>query len=172
LVSGKPSEKMVVMGRIIAPFGVKGWVKIVPATAEPDALQKYKQWWLNDGTRWVAADLESSSIRGKALVALLRGIADREAAQKLKGVQIGVPSSELPIPGENEFYWRDLIGLKVANRNHYNFGRVTRILETGANDVLVVIDGNRETLIPFIANAVKWVDLEAGEITVDWEPNY
>jgi 16S rRNA processing protein RimM len=90
-------------------------------------------------------------------------------------VEIGVPRQRLPDAKANEFYWADLIGLRVVNTQNHEFGRVVRMVETGANDVLVVADqtGNgRETLIPFIADAVKKIDIAAGIVEVDWGEDY
>src|SRR3990172_3825754 len=98
--------------------------------------------------------LVAAKIHGNTLVAQLRGVDDRQAAVALKGAEIAVPRGQLPGAGQNEYYWADLIGLRVVNAEQHEFGRVARILQTGANDVLVVGSGNkneRETLIPFIA---------------------
>jgi 16S rRNA processing protein RimM len=113
-------------------------------------------------------------MQGSALVAQLEGIDDREAALLLRGSDIAVLRSELPPAEEGEFYWADLIGLAVVNVEQYEFGRVARILQTGANDVLVVAGGGRdeETLIPFIANVIKQVDLKSGRMIVDWGEDY
>ena len=163
------------MGRVTAPFGVKGWIKIYALTAQIGNLQDYAVWWLGHDDDWREMRVVAAKVHGKMLVAQLEGVADREAAAALKGLDIAVPREQLPGAGKNEFYWADLIGLKVVNAEQHEFGRVARILQTGANDVLVVEGGDnneRETLIPFIADTIRQVDLAAGVISVDWGKDY
>jgi 16S rRNA processing protein RimM len=166
---------MVVMGRVTAPFGVKGWIKIYALTAQPGNLCDYPVWWLWRDGDWREAKVLAAKVHGKLLVAQLAGIDSREAAAALKSVEIGVPRGQLPAATQGEFYWADLIGLKVVNTEQHELGRVARIMQTGANDVLVVTDGETaalEILIPFIADAIKAVDVAAGVIAVDWGRNY
>ena len=163
------------MGRVTAPFGVKGWVKIYALTAQLGNLLDYPVWWLGHGGDWREMQVTAAKVHGNTLVAQLAGIVDREAAVALKGLEVAVPRSQLPGAAEGEFYWADLIGLRVVNTEQHEFGRVARVMQTGANDVLVVADesGNeRETLIPFIAGAIQQVDLGAGVISVDWGKDY
>ena len=162
---------MVVMGRVTAPFGVKGWVKIYTLTAQPGNLCDYPVWWVGRDGDWREMRVAAAKVHANTLVAQFAGVADREAAIALKGCEVAVPRSQLPGAAADEFYWADLIGLKVVNAEQHEFGRVARILQTGANDVLVVHGGSKnegETLIPFIASAIKRVDLAAGIISVDW----
>ncbi len=163
------------MGRVTVPFGVKGWIKIYALTAQPGNLRDYPVWWLARDGDWREMRVAAAKIHGNTLVAHLEGIDDREAAAALKGFEIAVPREQLPGAAAGEFYWADLIGLKVVNGEQHEFGRVARIMQTGANDVLVVVgdkDHERETLIPFIASAIKRVDLTAGVISVDWGRDY
>jgi 16S rRNA processing protein RimM len=166
---------MVVMGRVTAPFGVKGWIKIYALTAQPGNLRAYPVWWLGHDGDWREMRVAAAKVHGNTLVAQLAGVEDREAAIALKGWEVAVPRSQLPGAADDEFYWADLIGLRVVNMEQHEFGRVARVLQTGANDVLVVAGGNgneRETLIPFIASAIRQVDLAAGVISVDWGKDY
>jgi 16S rRNA processing protein RimM len=166
---------MVVMGRVTAPFGVKGWIKIHALTAQPGNLRGYPVWWLGHDGDWREMRVAAAKVHGNTLLAQLAGIEDREAANALKGWEVAVPRSQLPGAADDEFYWADLIGLRVVNAEQHEFGRVARLLQTGANDVLVVAGGNgneRETLIPFIASAIRRVDLAAGVISVDWGKDY
>lgn len=165
-------EHMVVMGRVTAPFGVKGWIRIYALTAQPGNLCDYPVWWLRRGGDWCETQVIDARVHGKMLVAQLAGVADREAAAAFKGVEIGVPREKLPAASKDEFYWADLIGMKVVNADQDELGRVVRIVETGANDVLVVADEAGEILIPFIAGAVSRVDVAAGVIAVDWGRDY
>ena len=111
---------------------------------------------------------------GSVLVAQLEGVDDRDAAAALRGSDVAVLRAELPEAEEGEFYWADLVGLNVVNSEQHDFGRVSRIMQTGANDVLVVTAeaGGSETLIPFIADVIRQVDLKSGRIVVDWGEDY
>jgi 16S rRNA processing protein RimM len=168
----RPPEQPVVMGRIVAPFGVKGWVKIQPYTATARSLGAYQVWWLTrDGTEWRECAVEGVQPQGSNMAAKLAGCDDREAAAALKGLEVAVPRAELPAAAPGEFYWTDLLGLRVENERAQQLGTVARMMETGANDVLVV-EGDRERLIPFIGDVVKCVDLESRRIVVDWDADY
>ena len=168
------------MGRVTAPFGVKGWVKIYALTAQPGNLRDYPVWWMRSDGDWREVGVVAAKVHGDMLVAQLAGIDSREAAAALKGFEIGVPRGQLPAAASDEFYWADLIGLRVVNNvDKIELGRVVRILQTGANDVLVVAGKSDETrgdaqevLIPFIADAIKKVDVAAGVIAVDWSLDY
>jgi 16S rRNA processing protein RimM len=170
---------MVVMGRVTAPFGVKGWVKIYALTAQPGNLRDYPVWWMRSDGDWREVRVAAAKVHGNMLVAQLAGIGSREAAAALKGFEIGVPREQLPAAASDEFYWADLIGLKVVNAEKIELGRVVRIVQTGANDVLVVAgdggdkrDDASEILIPFIADVIKKVDVAGGVIAVDWGRDY
>ncbi|MCW5604863.1 MAG: ribosome maturation factor RimM [Burkholderiales bacterium] len=166
-------KNLVVMGRVAAPFGVKGWIKVQPYTAAPQNLLAYHTWWLGRDGDWQAHTIDKAQSSGRAVVAKLDVCEDREAALQLRGKQVAVPREALPQAGENEFYWADLIGLRVVNEEVRDLGEVTQILETGANQVLVVQgEGGRERLIPFIADVIGKVDLAAGVIRVDWGEDY
>ncbi len=159
------------MGRIAAPFGIKGWVKVQSYTEDPGTLMDFESWRVGRGEQQMHYSVEAVQDHGKALVAKLAGIDDRDAAFALRGQEISVAKSALPPPEENEFYWSDLIGLKVINRQGIELGKVDSLMESGTNDLLVV-KGTREHLIPFIAAFVGKVDLAGGTIEVDWGEDY
>lgn len=167
---------MVVMGRIVAPYGVLGWLKILPDTETLDSLFDYPTWWVGKGEQWRELKVESLKIHNDVLLAKLAGVNDRDMAFACKGQQVAVPREDLPEPDENEYYWSDLIGLSVKNQQNVDFGKITDVFETGANDVLVVNtdkeQGNIERLIPFIDQVVIEVNLEAGTMLVDWDADF
>lgn len=168
----KPAD-LIVMGRIAAPYGVKGWVKVFPFTESPDGLCAYPRWWLrNTGLGrtgdWREVEVLESAVHGAAVVANLAGIADREAAALLKGSEVAVPRQVLPEPAEDEYYWADLIGLRVVNEQGEGLGAVAELFSNGAHDVMRVADGKVERLVPFIEQVVRKVDLQAREILVEW----
>ncbi|ODU00324.1 MAG: 16S rRNA processing protein RimM [Thiobacillus sp. SCN 63-1177] len=159
------------MGRIAAPFGIKGWIKVQPYSEDPGTLMDFASWRLGRGEQQAHYSVEAVQDHGKALVAKLAGIDDRDAAYALRGQEISVAKRDLPPPEENEFYWSDLIGLTVVNREGAELGKVDSLMEGGANDLLVV-KGAREHLIPFVAAFVGKVDLAGGTIEVDWGEDY
>lgn len=159
------------MGRIAAPHGVKGWIKVEPFTAETRGLLDYRTWWVGGASGWQERRLVEGKAQSGTVLAKLESCDDREAAAALKGRPVAVPRAVLPAARGDEFYWADLIGLRVLNAVEQDFGRVTAVMQTGANDVLVVGNG-RERLIPFVAQVIQGVDLAAGVIRVDWGADY
>lgn len=168
---------MVVMGHIIGPFGILGWIKVAPYTEEIDGLFDYPTWWLKkDNERWQEATFCNGRIHGDTLSVKLAQYANRNEAIQLKGMQIAVPREQLPqLPenGENGYYWSDLIGSSVTNLQGEMLGKVNGLLDTGANDVLRVQKSNeKERLIPFIDPVILKIDIKLQQITVDWEIDY
>ena len=159
------------MGRISAPFGVKGWLKVQPNTAAARNLLAYRTWWVEGDGDWRSIAVAEARVHGRAVVAKLEGCDDRDAAAAWRGKLVAVPRAELPGTKSGEYYWADLIGLAVVNESAQALGRITGILQTGANDVLVVA-GERERLIPFIADVIRHVDLGAGVVRVEWGADY
>ena len=159
------------MGRIAAPFGVKGWVRVQPNTAATGNLLAYQTWWIGREGGWREIAVAEARVQGRALVARLEGCDDRDAAAALRGTSVAVPRAALPRTQSGEYYWADLIGLAVENASAQALGRITRIMQTGANDVLVVT-GERERLIPFIAEVIRDVDLATGVMRVEWGADY
>lgn len=164
------------MGRIVAPYGVYGWLKVLPDTEALDGLFDYDTWWIGKQDNWREVAVEQAKIHNDVLVVKLAGVDDRDQAFACKGLQVAVPRDALPVPEENEYYWSDLIGLAVKNQQEVDFGYVTDVFETGANDVLVVKtgkeDGNIERLIPFIDQVVLTVDIAAKTMLVDWDADF
>lgn len=164
------ASELVIVGRIGAPHGVDGAVRVHSSTQPPENIEHYRPWLLGDGERFREVSVERLEAYRGGYLARLGGIGDREQAQALKGALIAVPRSALPPlePGR-EYYWRDLIGLAVRQVDGTPLGRVTNLLETGAHDVLIVDDGSGERLIPFAEAFVVAVDLPEGCIVVDWQ---
>lgn len=162
---------MVVLGRVSAPFGVRGWVKIQLFSQSPEHLLAQSAWSLGRDGEWRTFDVLEAQQHGASVIAALAGVGTREAAAMLKGLQVAIAREQLPEPGQDEFYWADLIGLAVRNTQGETYGEVADMIATGANDVLVV-KGERERLIPFIAQVIESVDLAARVITVDWPADF
>lgn len=165
-------DRRVLLGSISGVYGVRGWVKIRSATEPRERIIDYAPWQIARAGGWAEWRVEEGRRHGEGVVAKLAGIEDRDEAVGLVGADIAVPRSRLPASGEDEYYWVDLIGLKVITLEGVGLGTVERLLETGANDVLVVQNG-RERLIPFVrGRVVHAVDLEAGVLRVDWDPDF
>ena len=166
-------QKSLLLGRIHGAFGVRGEVKLESFTDPVRGILRYQPWMLRraDGSE---TPVEGATGRetAKGLVATLPGIDDRDAAEALRGAELWVPRSVLPPPRPGEYYWVDLEGLRVANVDGVDFGVVSHLFSTGANDVLVA-KGDRERLIPFLEpDYIRSVDFEAGLVTVDWDPDF
>jgi len=159
------------MGRILGPFGIQGWIRLKTFTEDPDGLARHPHWWLRTKAGWRSAALQEFKVRPAAVSAKLEGVDDRDGAELLRGLDVAVTREDLGEAAQGEFYWVDLVGLEVANLQGESLGRVEELLRTGGSDVLVV-RGERERLIPFIADYVKSVDREAKRITVEWEAGY
>lgn len=174
--------RCVVLGRIGAAYGIKGWFHLHPFADDPESWLEMPTWWVSakepdaQGVApWQTVTPEELRAHGNGLVARLTETPDRNSAEAVRGYWIGAPREALPVPTENEFYWDDLIGLHVFNKQGEALGIVERLLETGANTVLVVVDRSTESsakaperLIPFVREIVHEVDHAAGRMQVDW----
>lgn len=168
---------IVVLGKIVAPYGLRGAVKIHPFADDPLVWAKLPHWWLGqEGLApelWRPTRVLKCKGHGDVLIAELECIADRNASEAAHGVLVGVPRAVLPAAAKDEYYWGDLIGLDVVNTHDQSLGCVLGLIETSANDVLRVGDGESdERLLPFVASVVLDVDLSARRVRVDWEVDW
>ena len=159
------------MGRVSAPFGVKGWVKVQPFTEKTDSLLQFPVWWLGAANQWCEYGVAEKAVHGSSLTVRFAGFDDRNQAAALKGRDVAIPRAQLPAPEKGEYYWADLVGLEVVNLKGQCLGRVERLFEAGA-DPVVVVAGERERLLPFVDAVVRDVDLDSGRLLVDWELDY
>lgn len=160
------------MGRILGPFGIKGWIKIAPFTEAPDGLSRFSVWWVGTGQDWREFRPAESARHGKFLIARLQGFDNPESAAQLRGRDVAVPREALPAGGEGEFYQADLIGLEVRNLKDERLGSVESFLNNGAHELMRLGGDEGERLLPFIPSVVKMVDASAGRIVVDWEKDW
>jgi 16S rRNA processing protein RimM len=166
------SDDLVEMGRINGLYGVRGWVKVYSHTRPPEGLLRYRSWLVSAGETWQPRRVAEGRLHGKGIVVRLQGCEDRDAAEALLGARIAVQRDRLPRLDAGEYYWTDLIGLEVETLEGIDLGRVSHLIETGANDVLVV-RGDRERLIPFLPGRfVHEIDLDRGRMRVDWDPSF
>ena len=192
LKSSALPDDSVEVGRILDAWGVKGWLKILPHSSDPEALFSAKSWFLQapdtkfrpgfnafSGTVSIAVD--EAKTHSDSVVAKIDGLDDRNDAESLRGCRIILSRSAFPTASKDEYYWVDLIGLKVVNREGIALGCVRDLMATGPNSVLCVEyqamqeDGSNkaeERMIPFVSAYVDTVDIAAKLITVDWQPDY
>jgi 16S rRNA processing protein RimM len=164
---------LVIMGRVVAPYGVLGWLKIHPNTQEFEGLLEYKTWWIGKDNDWRELAAMNAKIHNDVLVVKLQGIDDRDAAVACKGKQIAVPRAMLPKLENEEYYWSDLIGLSVKNLQDVDFGKISDVFATGANDVIVAkSDSGDERLIPYIAQNILEVNMVEKTMLVDWDADF
>jgi 16S rRNA processing protein RimM len=172
-----PAEDLIVIGKIVSVHGVRGDVKIYSFTDPIDNLLEYRRWTLRRGDEVKQVELVKGRLQGKILVATLKGLTDREEARAYADFEICIPRSELPQLTGDDYYWYQLQGLTIINQLEQVLGRVDHLLETGANDVMVVkpFDGSlddRERLLPYTDQCVLKIDLEAGEMRVEWDADF
>lgn len=171
------------VGRIADAWGIKGWFKVLPYSADPEALFSSKRWYLQPAEKGaktfsgtVRLAIKEAKEHSDSVVACAHDVPDRNAAEALRGARIFVPRSSFPTAAADEYYWVDLIGLAVVNREGVELGTVRELLSTGPQTVLVLVYEDeskaRERMIPFVAAYVDDVDLAARRITVDWQPDY
>lgn len=168
-----PNSDYLNAGEISGVFGVKGWVKIYSFTEPRENILRYSPWFLQKNNQIKEIKVTGGQRQGNNVVAELEGIVDRDAALALIGAKILIRKEQLPKPKPGEYYWADLVGLQVKTEAGVLLGEVDHLLETGANDVLVVRDGETERLIPFLQQqTVLQIDLDAGLMVVDWDPDF
>ncbi|MES9863618.1 MAG: ribosome maturation factor RimM [Candidatus Thiodiazotropha sp. LLP2] len=165
-------KDMIIMGRVSGLFGVRGWVKIYSFTSPKEGILGYKVWYLKRQGEWQEFKVAAGHPQGKGIVAQIEGYDDRDRSVELVESEIAIRRTQLPALPAGEYYWTDLVGLLVSTLDGVELGKVSHLFETGANDVLVV-KGDRERLIPYtVGHAVKEIDLEAGQMLVDWDPDF
>ncbi|NND45149.1 MAG: ribosome maturation factor RimM [Xanthomonadales bacterium] len=163
-------QALVPLGYVSGVHGVQGWVKIHSWTDPLEAILEYRPWRVGENQEPV--EVIEGRRQGKTLVARLPGVTDRDQAQAWVGREIAVLRQQLPEPAGEHWYWADLVGLEVINTDGDRLGRIERMMETGANDVMVV-SGETEILVPFVPGVyVVSVDIEAGTVVVDWQRDY
>ena len=160
-------KNLVIIGKIISAYGIKGWVKIRPFTETAKNFIRYKKQFLSRNQKdWNSVEIKEIKIQGEDVIADI-GLIDRNQSIMHKGYFLAIKRDQLPKLKENEFYWDDLIGLNVIDLDYSDLGKVIDLIETGANDVLVV-SGEKERLIPYIPQVIKKVDIQKKLIEVDW----
>ncbi len=163
------NDNDVLVGKIAGVYGIKGWVKIVSYTRPVENILNYKQWFIGSTDKRDQFTVEACKQHGKGFIAKLEGLDDRDKAMELHQQDIVISRDDLPELEPGEYYWHDLIDLEVIDQNQKVLGKISNILETGANDVFEV-SGDKKRLIPWVTEVyIQAIDLESGVIQVDWE---
>ena len=190
------------LGKVVGVWGVKGWIKLHSFTRNRADIAQYKTWWLKPANlqrmagesskateaQFISVKVLSCKEQGKGIVAQIDGVNDPDHALTLNGHSIWVKQADLPALPTGQFYWQQLIGLRVSNKMSLELGTIESILETGANDVLVIkaIEGSKvaegsqvaegskgtEILVPYADEFIEEIDIEQGTMIVDWDPSY
>lgn len=166
----KADEAYIIVGKVGSTYGVHGWLKIHTYTEFGASILDYAPWYLgSENEAWTLTEVEQGRTHGNGIIAKFPGVNTPEEARLLTGKLIAITRQQLPELKDNEYYWTDLIGLTVINKQGEILGKVVYIMETGSNDVLVV-KGNKEHAIPYLlGDVILNVDLAKQEIHVDWE---
>lgn len=168
----KEHDNTVGVGKISGVFGVKGWLKIFSDTSPKENILNYSPWLLTKAGLTKTVEVVAGRVHGGGIIAQLKGVDDRNQAETLIGSEILIRREQLPATAEDEYYWSDLIGLEVVTTEGVRLGVVDHLLETGANDVMVIA-GERERALPFLqGSTVVSIDTGAGKIVVDWDPDF
>ncbi|GAB2189386.1 ribosome maturation factor RimM [Sessilibacter sp. MAH2] len=182
---------LVPVGRIAGAFGIKGWVKILSDTEPRENIFQYTPWWLKTRHGVKVFECDEFQNHGKGLIAHIKGVDDRDAAELLAGVEIAIDREQLSPLEDGEYYWSQLMGLRVITHvnaeagdadsgslQSVDLGVVKKLIETGSNDVLVVMPDaqsfdDRERLLPYLPGQfILEINLDAGTILVDWDPDF
>jgi|TARA_B100002003_G_scaffold169725_1_gene157696 16S rRNA processing protein RimM len=165
-------EEPIIVGKIGAPWGVQGWVRVKSYTRHPGDILNYPSWMVREPTGWQEISLICGHPQGECVVVEFEGYNNRERSKELNGLDVGITPDQLA-KREGDFYWVELQGMAVITLKGETLGKVNHLLETGANDVLVVADDQgAERLIPWGKSVIDRVDRDRREIWVEWEPDY
>jgi 16S rRNA processing protein RimM len=165
-------KKYLNVGKITGAFGIKGWIKVFSFTDPKENILDYAPWILKKDAKTRQVEVIEGNVQGKFVVALVTGVNDRDMASELAGWEVLIDQDQLPEPEPDEYYWSDLIGLQVETVQGEILGVVDSLIETGANDVIIVA-GERQRAIPFIqGQSIVSIDLDAKKIIVDWDPEF
>ncbi|MFL0806031.1 MAG: ribosome maturation factor RimM [Oceanobacter sp.] len=171
-------DDVTVLGKVTTAFGIKGWIKVYSFTQPMANILGHSTWLLKRDGQWQPVKLLDGQKQGKGLVARLQGVNDRNDALALSQTEIAIPTAELPEPDEDEHYWFQLIGLKVVNTDGELLGQVKELFESGGGNQVVTVVGcegsidQQRRMIPYVGAIVLDVDLEKGQLLVDWQADF
>lgn len=173
------SDDYILLGKISGVHGIKGWVKVFSYTSPRVKITEYSQWYMKGSKdqSWKPLELIEGKIQGKNIIARLDGVNHRDEAEALVGTEIAIHKDQLEVLAENEYFWKDLIGLSVETISGEKLGQIDWIFNTGSNDVIIVKDNDsadlKEHLLPYLFDdVIKSVDIENSLMIVDWDPEF
>jgi len=175
VAAGPGGERMVILGRLAAPWGLKGWIRVHSYTDPPAAILDHPVWHLSgSGGRWEAVRVVEGRRHGtgRDVVVALEGVATPEEARRVASRDVGLPRAELPAPAPGEYYWDDLVGCRVVTEADVELGVVTHFHDFPAAPVMAVRGTDRERWVPLVPRHLKQVDLDARRVVVDWDPEF
>ncbi|MCH9755657.1 MAG: ribosome maturation factor RimM [Gammaproteobacteria bacterium] len=168
------TPEWVVVGKFGRPQGIKGLVRITSFTEPRDNILQYPDWSIQmPGAVWQRVTRLEERITPQHILAQIEGYTSREAVSALTNIEIAVPKETLPALNAGEYYWHELIGMRVIHNNGTTLGMVDSVLETGSNDVLVVVDNKKRRLIPYLLDdVIQKINKDSREITVCWDVDF
>lgn len=167
------ASELINVGEITGVFGIKGWLKVYSLTNPRENILNFSPWIISKGNEAKEVKLVDGKRQGKSIVVSIEGVCERDIAESYRGWQILINKNQLPKAEVGEYYWADLVGLRVETELGIGLGNIDYLIETGANDVLVIKDNDKERLIPFIqGQVIKKIDLEGKHMIVDWNPDF
>jgi 16S rRNA processing protein RimM len=178
LAARSPANPLI-LGKMGSAYGIRGWLKVFSSTEHAESIFDHQPWYIQRAGQWQLVELQGWKRHNQDMIIKVKGIDDRNTAGLLSNCEIVVDSEQLPELEGGDYYWKDLIGCQVVTTEGCELGKVTKLMETGSNDVLVVqanlkdAFGAKERLIPFLdGQVIKNVDLTTGTIEVDWGPSF
>lgn len=169
----KSPSRLVVIGRLGRVHGVQGWLNVISYTQPPENIRHYLPWQILIHGQWQHLSIDGIQQRDQQLLVRFNDYTQRETAQQLTNCEIGIRREQLPALSDAEYYWTDLLGLKVINQTQQELGIIDDFYETGANDVMIVKHGNQQYWIPYLPKlVVKTINLQQGFMVVDWESDF
>jgi 16S rRNA processing protein RimM len=170
-VSNNSNNKRLLIGQINGLFGVQGWVKLFSYAHPRKNILSYQPWHIKVDGVWTTLDIVKGREQGKTIVAQLKDVVDREDSRRYIGVELYIEKSQLPQLAQGEYYWDELTGLEVINNQGIILGTISYLVDTGANNVMVV-NGKKEHWVPYIEPFLISIDMDKRQILVDWDEDF
>ena len=170
-MSNNSNNKRLLIGQINGLFGVQGWVKLFSYAHPRKNILSYQPWHIKVDGVWTTLDIVKGREQGKTIVAQLKGVVDREDSRRYIGVELYIEKSQLPQLAQGEYYWDELTGLEVINNQGIILGTISYLVDTGANNVMVV-NGKKEHWVPYIEPFLISIDMDKRQILVDWDEDF
>ncbi len=167
------TQKYVVIGKFGKTHGLQGWIRVYPFTETVEAMLSYKPWYIAVKEEREELKIDGVHPHGRAIIVHIEAVNDVDAVRYYTDKEIFVLHDQLPKLDNDEYYWSDLKGLTVVNREGVELGVIDHLMETGSNDVLVVLGKKKQHVIPFLREKfVLEIDFDKNIMIVDWDPEF